>query len=207
MPTAKPRQRAPQKRAEETKEAILNAGVELFSTQGFEGVSVRAIEEASQTKRGLVAYHFDSKEVLWKAVAKRIFENLPGLPPAAEAALQGLSKEAQIRAHMTAFIQHSAAHPEISRLIIQEGKAQTWRLEYLVENCVRPRVRWMEKLMGTLDAHTMYIFIGAATLVFDVEAECESLFGFNPREEAFVNAHANKVCDLLLNGLLKGGLN
>lgn len=36
--------RAPQKRAEETRELLLDAGIELFSSLGFEGVSVRTIE-------------------------------------------------------------------------------------------------------------------------------------------------------------------
>ena len=59
---------------------------------------------------------------------------------------------------------------------------------------------WFSQQMGEIDAHTLYIFIGAATLVFDVEAECEALFGFNPREESFVREHANRLYDLLSAG-------
>ena len=193
------RQRAVQQRAEETREAIVKAAIELFSTQGFEGTSIRAIEAASQTKRGLVTYHFRDKETLWKIVADSIFDRLPEISGHALNALSNLEPEAQLRAHLTNFIYHSARHPEVSRLIIQEGKSPSWRLDYIVENYVRPRLAMFRKLMGgELDPHTLYIFIGSATLVFDVEAECEKLFGFNPRDDGFIQEHAKRVCDLVL---------
>lgn len=200
MEQAKKRQRAPQQRAEDTREAILQAGIDLFSTQGYDGISIRAIEAASKTKRGLVSYHFGSKENLWKAVAERVFENLPVASEETLATIRDLDRRAQIRAHLTNFVRYSAKHPEISRLIIQEGKSASWRLEHLVDNYVRPRVQHINELMGgELDAHTLYIFIGAATLIFDVEAECERMFGFNPREDEFVREHARRLCDLMID--------
>ena len=74
--TQKVRQRAVQQRAEETQEAILLAAVELFTTQGFDGISIKAIEQASGTKRGLVTYHFGDKEQLWRLVADHVFAQL-----------------------------------------------------------------------------------------------------------------------------------
>ena len=196
MRNTKPRQRAVQQRAEETKEAIIQAGIELFSTRGYDGISIKALEEASQTKRGLVAYHFGSKEELWKVVATRIFAPMPQMN---EGELDDdINQEDLIRSRLTQFVLYSAAHPELSRLIIQEAKTRSWRLDFLVDNFVRPRVSWMEQLMGEIDAHTLYIFVGAATLIFDVEAECEQLFGFNPRQERVAKEHANRLCDILL---------
>ena len=197
------RQRATQQRAEETREAILEAGVELFSAQGFEGTSVRAIEIAAETKRGLVAYHFGDKEALWRAVADRVFADLPVVSNDVREVVQALDLRAQVTAYLTHFIQYSAAHPEVSRLIIQEGKAHSWRLEYLIDHYVRPRLEFFRELVGQeIDAHTLYIFIGAATLVFDVEAECENLFGFNPRNEEFVREHARRLTELMLGALM-----
>ncbi|MEM7100098.1 MAG: TetR/AcrR family transcriptional regulator [Pseudomonadota bacterium] len=199
MRQTKPRQRAVQQRAEETKEAIVQAGIELFSARGYDGVSIKALEDASQTKRGLVAYHFGSKEALWKVVATRIFAPMPQMTgPDDQKPDTQLQKDELLRASLTEFVLYSAAHPELSRLIIQEAKTRSWRLDFLVENFVRPRVKWMERLMGEIDAHTLYIFVGAATLMFDVEAECEQLFGFNPRQEHIARAHAERLCDLLL---------
>ena len=195
------RQRAVQQRAEETKEAILTAATDLFSTQGFDGTSIRAIEAASGTKRGLVNYHFGDKDSLWRAVATRLFTEAPGdfEPPDI---VQDLGPEVALRAQLTQFVRFSAAHPEVSRLIIQEGKTPSWRLDYLVDTFVQPRLDAFNEILGTpVDAHTLYMFIGAATLVFDVEAECEKLFGYNPRTEAFVSEHARRLCDLILSVL------
>ena len=38
------RQRAPQKRAEETRQRLLEAAMEMFATVGFEGVTAAALE-------------------------------------------------------------------------------------------------------------------------------------------------------------------
>ena len=193
------RQRATQQRAEETRHAILDAAVELFSTQGYEGVSIKAVEQASGTKRGLVAYHYSDKETLWRAAADETFSRLRTFTDDEAAALSALDTTSQLRAHLSNFIVQSARHPEVSRLIIQEGKQRTWRLEYLVEHQIRPRLEQFSALVSKpVDAHDQYIFLGAATLVFDVEAEVEALFGFNPREDDFVTEHARRVCDLLI---------
>lgn len=201
MPRSEPRKRAVQQRAEDTKEAILDAAVELFSTQGYDGVSIRAIEEASGTKRGLASYHFGDKEALWREVVDRVFRGAPATEEIL-VAVRDLDKESQIRALLTAFVRFSAEHPELNRLIIQEGKANSWRLMHLVERYVKPRLELFQKLLGQpVDAHTLYSFLGSSTLVFDVEAECEQLFGFNPRSEAFIAEHARRVCDMAMASL------
>src|SRR5882672_5235664 len=49
-----------------TRERLLLAAVRAFSARGFEGVSVREIERQAKVNRGLVGYHFGSKDQLWK---------------------------------------------------------------------------------------------------------------------------------------------
>ncbi|MEM9620040.1 MAG: TetR/AcrR family transcriptional regulator [Pseudomonadota bacterium] len=200
----KKRQRAVQQRAVQTRERILETAIELFATRGYEGVAARNIETTAQVKRGLVAYHFGTKEDLWRASVDFLFAQMPPVSRDTERALQDLPIEAQIRAQITLFVQFSARYPAVSRIIIQEGRSPTWRLDYLVENYVRPRVSWIDKIVGGgLNPHGLYAFIGAATLVFDVGAECRSLFGVDPYDEAFVREHAKVVCDMVLgNNLL-----
>lgn len=195
----KTRQRATQQRAEQTRERILDTAVELFSTRGYDGVSVRSVELEAGIKRGLVGYHFGAKEALWKATMTHLFQQLPTLSEEAISAMQDLPGDAQFRVHVTRFIQFSASHPQVSRVIIQEGRHHSWRLEFLLENFVKPRIRWIDEASGgRLNAHSLYILIGASTLVFDVAAECESLFGIDPTTDEFVRDHARQVCDMLL---------
>lgn len=70
-----------------TKNAILNAALELFALKGFHGTSVREIALKSQANISAISYHFDSKEGLYKAVLlhcfgfiENIIENAPKTP-------------------------------------------------------------------------------------------------------------------------------
>ena len=69
----KKRVRRTQERAEITRAKLIDAGKELFSKQGFDGVSAREIEVTAGVKRNLLAYHFSDKETLWKAVVDAIY--------------------------------------------------------------------------------------------------------------------------------------
>lgn len=193
------RKRGPQQRAEETRKAILQKGVEIFSQQGFEGVSVRALEVAADVQRGAVAYHFESKETLWKKVVDQILDGFDARLTPLETILRDLDEEARLRTVITAFVRFSAETPELNRLIIQEGCHKTWRLKYLVDKIVRDRLGWLEEMTGLLsDPHAYYMAVGAATLVFDVAYECEELFGVDPREDDFIREHASRLADMVI---------
>jgi AcrR family transcriptional regulator len=192
------RKRAVQKRAEETKSQILAAAIGLFSTFGYEGVSIRTVESQARVKRGLVAYHFGPKEELWKAAVDALFGDSNEMMIELATSMMDLAPEARSRAAIGAFVRFSAQRPEVSRLMVQEGRARSWRLDYLLEHYVRPRVDWITDALGEkLDAHRHYMMLGAATFVFDVESECEALFDVDPRTEEFANDHANAVSDMI----------
>ncbi|MDE0929269.1 MAG: helix-turn-helix domain containing protein, partial [Halioglobus sp.] len=55
------RTRRVQERAEITRAKLIKAGTVMFSERGFDGVSVRDLENAAGVKRNLLAYHFDDK--------------------------------------------------------------------------------------------------------------------------------------------------
>ena len=100
---------------------------------------------------------------------------------------------------MTAFVRFSAETPELNRLIIQEGREDTWRLEFLVNTFIRDRFGRLQDTLKLLsNPHTYYMAIGAATLVFDVEYECRNLFGVNPTSDEFIRDHAARVADMVV---------
>lgn len=65
--------RKPQKRTEITRRRMLDAATEQFAYLGFEAVTIAAIEEAAGVQRGLLVYHWGSKEVLWREVVDQLF--------------------------------------------------------------------------------------------------------------------------------------
>jgi len=201
--------RRTQQRSLETRSSLLDAAIEAFTTRGFDGVSVRQLEELASVNRGLVAYHFGDKEGLWRGAVDRLFAGL------AERFGDRLSIYAELppreaaRAVVRAFVRYSAEHPELNRLMLQECGEASWRVEYLVEEHVRPMLLALEQTLpraygllfgagGDDAAHRYYLFIGAAAFVFSAEHECRGLFGVAPREPAFVDRHADRIIDMLI---------
>lgn len=59
-----------------TRERILEAALPLFADAGFAGTSVRKIGAAAQVNVATLAYHFEDKAGLYRAVIERLYEEL-----------------------------------------------------------------------------------------------------------------------------------
>lgn len=194
-----PAKRSRQQRAEETCDALLNTAIKMFTEQTYDGVSVRALEAAAGVQRGAAVYHYKSKEGLWKAAIDRVLQSLAAHIGPLQSLFEDLDEEARLRAAVAAFVRFSAETPELNRLIIQEGRSKSWRLEYLADTFIRNRFGWLTEMIGLLkDPHTYYMTIGAATLVFAVEQECKELFDIDPTTDEFIREHATRVADMML---------
>ncbi|MEM9724314.1 MAG: TetR family transcriptional regulator [Pseudomonadota bacterium] len=193
------RQRAVQQRAEDTQKAILEAALLAFSTDGYEGVSLRTLETDAGVQRGRIAYHFENKETLWRRCVDLLVERLDAHFAPLAASFLDLDMASRLRASVAAFVRYSAENPELGRIIAREGGQPSWRLTYLVEQFQPRRNQWFEQVGGfELDPHLYYFIIGAGAFVFDVEFECREIFGVDPRDDAFIRDHAAMIADLLL---------
>ncbi|MEQ8746830.1 TetR/AcrR family transcriptional regulator [Pyruvatibacter sp.] len=190
--------RAPQKRAEETRELLLDAGIELFSSLGFEGVSVRTIESTAGVQRGLVAYHFDTKEAFWRQVVDRVFTRLADRNARTFEVIKDLPLDERLQPFVATFVRFSAEVPQLNRLMVQEGKMASWRMDYIVDTHVSKTLAEAREIFGIeVDAHGYYLMVGAGAFVFSVEHECKKLFGIDPMSDDFVNDHAQMVAGLI----------
>lgn len=61
-------------RGDATREALLSAAIAVFSRDGFDAASTRAIAEAAGVQQALIGYHFRGKEGLYLAA----FEHIAG---------------------------------------------------------------------------------------------------------------------------------
>lgn len=64
------------RRSEETSERILDAAGRCISRFGFDGTSMDDIAREAGVSKGLIVYHFESKEQLLLAVQRRAYGNL-----------------------------------------------------------------------------------------------------------------------------------
>lgn len=61
---------------EETAAKIVTAAVELFAKNGYAGTSIRTIAATAGTSVGTLQYHFPSKDVLYSASMRAVYEPL-----------------------------------------------------------------------------------------------------------------------------------
>lgn len=196
-----------QERARATRESLLQAAIKSFASAGYDAASTRNIEEAAGVKRGLIRYHFGTKEALWKASAEWMFTRTNTELLLAAQQAEDLSPVARLQFYVRAFVRFSAHHPEINRLMIREGMDDAWRMEWLSDNFVQPWYEQLEKLfqqaknLGAVPdmefPNFYYILIGAATLMFSMAPEARRVANINPTHEDTINAHADALVSLL----------
>jgi AcrR family transcriptional regulator len=194
-----------QERTEIARANLISAGVPLFSEQGFDAVSVRDIEVAADVKRGMLAYHFGDKETFWKAVADFTFEQIDAQRDMRLAMMKDISDREGLALMIRFYVRFYAQHPELSRLMAQEARQESWRLDYLVVTHIRPgsmkleqHVKKILNLSAREFAHWYYILLSASATIFSFEPECKRLFGFNPRNEDVIETHADMIINMLL---------
>jgi len=198
--------RRQQRRAVETRAALLRTATEMFSASGFDSISIRQLEEMAGVKRGLAAYHFGDKDHLWMAAVDQLFAVLIEDFVSRVTGLADVAPEEAARGFIKAFVRYSAHFPQLNRLMMQECMSDSWRVAYIVDNHVRPMLDDLTALMpeaakllwGSRDAHRYYLYVGASAFVFSAEQECLRLFGVSPRTEDFIEQHANLVAKILL---------
>ena len=199
------RKRRIQERTEIARANIIAAAIPMFAEQGFDAISVRDIEIAAEVKRGMLSYHFESKESLWKVVADEMFTNLVRELDLRLVILKDLPKRESVALLIRFHVRYYAEHPELSRFMSQEARQDTWRIEYLATKHKHPSLTLLAKhITVSLDlserefAHWYYIMVSACATIFSFEPECKLLFGFSSYDEGVVEQHAEMMVNMLL---------
>jgi AcrR family transcriptional regulator len=200
----KPKTRSEQRDA--TSERIVAAALAAFAAKGFHGASTRDIAKRAHTNQGLITYHFRSKEELWRAAADRIFGLLAQRLTEQRSSLPPEDPRERAREPIRIYVRFAAAHPELFRLMVDEGKNAERRMKWLVDTHLKPRYEEFTRQRGArgvrFDAaslpHAYYVMAGAASLIFAVAPECRRLTGLDPDTEQAIEAHAEFVARLLV---------
>lgn len=191
---------------EQTRERIVEAAAEAFSERGYRGASTREIATRAETNQGLITYHFRSKDELWRAAADRIFGKLKSQLGKRLASLASLPPREEAREAIREYVRFAAAHPELFRFMVEEGKADSDRMEWLVDNHLRPLfenfLRLGESFSSQIGAaqlpHAYYVMAGAGSVIFALAPECRRLTGLDPTTSEAIDAHADFVARLLV---------
>ncbi|MEM8937284.1 MAG: TetR/AcrR family transcriptional regulator, partial [Pseudomonadota bacterium] len=120
-------------KSKETPDLLIEAGIKLFSEQGYDATSTRQIETSARVQRSLIAYHFGNKKNFWKACMTRLYESrydLAGLEIPQAVADDPREKLKFIIRH---YVRANAEVPELARIMCDEGRRQDWRIKWLVK--------------------------------------------------------------------------
>jgi TetR/AcrR family transcriptional regulator len=194
-------------RGEQTRTKLLVAAIECFATQGYDATGTRLIESKAGVKRGLIAWHFQSKETLWKAAAVSLFSRAAEDFAAVRMQLSDVSQTQQLRQMVKVYVRFLAKYPQIHRLLSTEGSHESWRLTWLVENIAAPWYADLQRVfVESKDAgmfpdmdfiHFFYILTGSAAMIFAMAPEARCLSGKDVLQPEFVEAHADALIALI----------
>lgn len=190
----------------QTKSKLLIAAIAEFSSQGFDAVTMRSIESTAGVQRNLATYHYTDKAGVWKAAVDHLFSQLHDYLAARQALARNLSVSERLAYTMRSFIRFSGAHPELHRLMFQEGKQDSWRIRYLTDTFLRALTVGLKEILeenlrleGNDFFHWYYLLTGASAMPFSLAPEAARLFGVDVRDDEIINRHADMLVNFLLN--------
>jgi TetR/AcrR family transcriptional regulator len=189
---------------------ILRAGLELFSSKGFDGAGLRELAAEAEVNHSLVLYHFGSMEGLWKTVVGELLEEFRRRVQQRLAGLSAVDPVTRLKIGIEDFIRFSMEKPELHRLMTLEGRRRTSRLTWLVETYLKPMFDETAAIIargqaeGTIrpfDPALLYygfITLGAAPTAF--APEIEAVTGRRTRNEATVEEIMTMISTLMFVG-------
>lgn len=193
-------------RTERTRSALLTAGISLFSKQGYDATSTRQIETEASVQRNLMTYHFGSKEQFWKACMTALNERMAQAMAPALSLPQDMDAGDRMRATIRQFVLASAAVPEVGRIIFDEGRQPSWRLEWIVAHYASGFFGEIGRLfdqgreaglIADISKISFYYMVVGSAALFAMSAEAKLITGKDAFDPITVDAHASSVAALL----------
>lgn len=197
-----------QNRAEQTQETrtkIIQAALDEFSLCGYSGANIRSIAARAGVNHGLIKYHFNGKEKLWRKSVEYMFQRSTDEIYTGEqvTSLEGIKD--QIRR----YTRYCAKHPEHARIMIQASMHDRQILQWALEQHLLPNKDALleaireQKSLGLWpdvpEVSLIYIIVSACQLVFALAAEASILYDVDVHDDAFIEQHADAIITLFFN--------
>jgi AcrR family transcriptional regulator len=209
-PRGRPQKKARGKARGVTRETIIAAALREFAECGYEGATTASIARRVRVTQPLIHYHFGSKQALWRATVDSIFARLSAEVEDAERKVEGMGPAAKFVTLTYSFIDFSVSNPELARITHNEGVVHTERLEWIVENHLRPLYkRWGAYIESAKDAgiikdlpaaFVVTALLGALAQFFDLAPLLRAVWAIEPTTQENVRAYSNAVVEMFLEG-------
>jgi AcrR family transcriptional regulator len=188
----------------------MEAAIEAFSVHGYNGVSLRTVNDELGVSRNLLYQRFGTKENLWRASVDWAFRPLIEHLEATDD--ESADPMVRLRMLIRNFIEYSATRPYLARLVTVEGAAKTDRLEYLYQQYIEPIGSRFLPVFQELRSQGRIKNIAPEVFYFLLTSGGSAPYGqiglaslmdadFVSSEETRVRLYAENVAEVLLNGL------
>ena len=169
---------------------LLDKAFDAFAARGYEGASMRQIAGEAGTTIQRIAYHFCSKEDLWKAVMRRVVLRFNERRRILLEQLGEASASVRLQHLITDMVHFLAESPGIHRIMTWEGSRRSARLNWLCNNLlmslVRESVAIIEAaqregaVMRVDPARLHYAILSICAVPFTISAEFAATTGHDP---------------------------
>jgi AcrR family transcriptional regulator len=190
------------------KQAILEAGLELFSQYGIHGTSIERVAERAEVSKTNLLYYYPSKEALYVAVLKQILDIW--LAPL-RAFREDLEPLVAIGEYIRLKLEVSRDFPQASRLFCLEmlqgapllKEELTGGLKTLVEDKSEIIAGWVASgKLANVDPHHLIFMLWATTQHYaDFASQVEAVTGSNLSDEDFFRRTVENVQRMIIEGI------
>lgn len=197
---------------ERSRDRILAAALEEFANRGFDGTTTAEIARRAGVTQPLVHYHFESKDVLWKAAVGAAFAGIFDVFDGVTSELTDLAPVDQMKVLVRRYVHFSATYPECGRIIFFEGVQGGPRLDWLIEHQLAGQFEWLRTILeqaiedGTVKPlpveHVLTSLGAAGAYLFVVRAAMRDMHGIDVADPAVVEAHADTVVEMFFHGIV-----
>jgi AcrR family transcriptional regulator len=189
---------------------ILRAALHAFAEHGYDGMSLRTLNADMGLSRGTINQRFRSKEQLWYAAVDHEFRQLiDELNVELQQRTSPDDDLSRLREGNRAFLVVSARHPDLVRLMNQEGLHSTSRLDHIVSTFTLPTLTPALRALNRLADSGIMRRVPARTLLFLIAHGAAAPFTLGPLSDRFdpidgpldAVTHVELVTDVIVCGL------
>lgn len=192
----------------ENRALIMQAALDVFSTDGYRGATVDRIAERAGMSKTNLLYYYPSKEEIYRSAIEQTVESW--LDPFEAIDPDGDPIE-ELRRYITVKLKMSDENPEASRLFANEvqrgaplvGEFLSTRLKALVDDKVAVIRTWIDQgRLAPVDPYHLIFTIWATTQHYaDFEVQVQAILGKQAKRPGFSDQVAHAVLSILLNGI------
>lgn len=177
-----------------TKARILSAAEAIFASRGFEGASTREIASRAGVNISSLHYHWESKETLYLAVLRNIYDQVLELLQTSVAPMLGQHQEPErmIDHAMRQIFDFFAGNPNVPKLlmrrIVDQNGIDTAAEREVLEPVWTAFSQWLGRLdraqEGEHEARLFMLAMHSALLVFLIDSPSyQHILGGSVRDE------------------------